>query len=152
MAIPQGRLSTTLVEGNFLAPDNLEKGGLTDYEMGPIDINDTTQGLLYQVWTATWDPNTANFGVVSDDGKVYSSIHNAVDVTHVSFCFDQNGRPTLAYVSESIPYLYWYDTQQSETTITPLDYTIRTPFLTLDDKRATQSQSNDILLFYKNMC
>jgi hypothetical protein len=47
-----------------------------------------------------------------------------------------------------LPFLYWYDTQQASTTTTALDYTVRNPFLTLDDKRATQPQSNDILLFY----
>ena len=148
MAIPQGRMSTTPVLGEYLPPEGVTPHPLTSYEVGPIDVEDTTEGLLYQTWRLSWDGITGDFTLKAEDTLEEYIIGNSFDVTHASFTFDQSGRVTFAWTNTTSSYFRWYDTQIGQTVIEDLGADVFTPTIYLDDKRPTQNTANDMLLFY----
>lgn len=148
MAIPQGRLSTELVEGAYREPENRKFYSLISYERGPIAIEDTSEGLLYQNWTMEWDADTGNFNLTGETTLVTTTVITVADVVSLSFTFDQNGRVTITYVTNVSSYLYWYDTALGSTVTADLGANVITPCIYLDDKRSMQSTASDMLLFY----
>jgi hypothetical protein len=75
-------------------------------------------------------------------------VHSVAGVTQLSFCFDQNGNTTIAYTQAAVAYLYWFDTLAGMYVTTASAEGAISPAVTLDDKRVTQTQSNDIILMY----
>lgn len=148
MAMPDNRLSTTPVIANYLIPEGVRPHPINSKERGPIAIEDTTEGLLYQNWDMIWDPNTGDFTVTPEDVGTPSIVANAAGVTYSSFTFDQAGRVSLTYVNNVSSYLIWYDTAVAQTVLTDLGADVRTPNIYLDDKRQTQNVVNDMLLIY----
>ena len=148
MAIPEGRMSTEVVEGTFGIPENRVFYALTSYEMGPIAIEDTTEGLLYQVWVLTYDPATGVITATPETTGPAVEIATISGLISLSFTFDQNGRITYVYTTAVSAYMYWYDTALGHTTTTDLGSDCITPAILLDDKRNTQSNANDMLLWY----
>jgi len=148
MAIPQGRLSTIPVQGLILEPEDRPYYGMISYERGPIGIEDMSQGLLYQNWTMTWDPNTFNLILTPETTGNPSIALNVPDITYFTFTFDQSGRVSIAYTTTTSSYLYWYDTALGYTTITDLGTDVSSPTINLDDKRGTQDTVNDMMLWY----
>ena len=148
MAIPEGRMSTEVVEGTFGIPENRVFYALTSYEIGPIAIEDTSEGLLYQVWVLTWEPTTGVITVTPETTGTPQVRETIPGLVSIAFTFDQSGRISYAYTTAVSSYLFWYDTALGMTTTTDLGSDCITPALYLDDKRATQSQANDMLLWY----
>ena len=150
MAIPDGRMSTTFVDAVYVSPDELHRALTTDYERGPVALNDSSEGVNYQKWTLTYDLGSGDFTVTPElVGAPVVGVINAANVTQCSFCFDQNGHVNIAYtVAYAQAYLYWYDSDLPAWTQDALDADVVSPHLTLDDKRATQTSANDILLWY----
>ena len=148
MAIPQGRMSTEVVEGAYAPPENRVFYALINYEKGPIAIEDVSAGLLYQNWTLTWNPANNELTAFPETTELPVVIVTVADLVSVSFTFDQNARISFAYTTEVSSYLYWYDTALGQTVTTDLGADAITPALFLDDKRKTQNQANDMLLWY----
>lgn len=148
MAIPQGRMSTVPVIGEYLPPEGVTPHPLTTYEAGPVDVEDTSEGLLYQTWRLTWDIGTGNFILRAETTLQEYIIGTSTLVSHASFTFDQSGRITFAWTNDVSSYLYWYDTQLAQTVTEDLGAAIFTPTIYLDDKRATQNVVSDMLLWY----
>ena len=146
--IPQERLSTTPVPGLLSPPEGRVFYALTCYEKGPKAIEDTSEGLLYQDWTVTWDAETHILTALPETTGIAVSIQTIADLVSLSFTFDQNGRISFAYTTPVSSYLYWFDTGLGYTVTTDLGADCITPSLYLDDKRATQSSSSDMLLWY----
>ncbi|GAI18079.1 unnamed protein product [marine sediment metagenome] len=147
MAIPQDRLSTVPVPDDYLPPNGDTNYLLEWHEGGPIAINDTSAGLNYQGWVMTYsDPD---FTLTPDTTGLPETVGLPVaGVTQLSFCFDQNGRASIAYTQGGVAYLYWFDTVAADFVTTASAEGAISPALTLDDKRVTQTQSSDMLLFY----
>lgn len=149
MSLPGDRLPNTAPPAPLLSPDSLgRQARIIDYERGGIALNDPSQGLDVQDWQARLvgneirvspAPYTTETVVVTEAG-----------ITELSLAFDQNMAPNIAYMALGQAKLYWYDTTLGAQTTTILDADVRSPFLTLDDKRpfATTIGSNDVLLFY----
>ena len=150
MSIPEDRMSTEVVEGDFLTPDNRTRAPLTiDYEAGPIALSNTSEGMYYQNWTLTWDAGTGNFVVTAETTLDTAIVITVPLVIQCSFAFDQNGHVNLAYtLSNGDAYLYWYDTDGAAWVQDLLDAGTTSPTLCLDDKRSTQTQYNDVMLWY----
>lgn len=148
MAIPEDRMSTTVVPADWLYPDNLERDWTTDYEAGPIALSDPTAGLKFQAWTLDWNSGTGDFVVTPHTQGNPTTIITVANVTQCSLAFDQNGRVAIAYTALGQAYLYWYDTDAAGFVTTALDADVVNPTLSLDDKRSTQTNANDILLWY----
>lgn len=153
VGIPDHKLSSQVLPGRFLVPDNLANHALTDYELGGIALNDPSEGLQVQTWTA-WlqgddvvvtapsygsDPPTVLFGL-TDVG--------ALAITEISLAFDQNMNPFIAYVKDGEAWFWWYDEGIPGTVHTQLPVGSVTPRCCMDDKRELMTASNDILLAY----
>ena len=146
MAIPQGRMSTVPEEGAFLPPEHRQRFAMVSVERGPVAIEDTTQGLVYQDWEMTWEAGW--LVVTADNTPVPIQILAATNVQFLNFTFDQSGRIVLTYVNTTSSYLYWFDTQLGQTVLTDLGVGAITPHISLDDKRVAENVVNDMLLWY----
>ena len=135
---------TQLDEASFLPPRNKPFSDTKSYELGGVAIGDTSEPFEYY-----W------FGFIQ--GKAiclqrYGTeptpiIAFAGNVTEMSFSFDQNMRPTIAYVENGLAKLYWYDASVSKNVLT-LYPNITNPRLSLDDKRKFNIGNSDIIFAY----
>lgn len=147
MAVPNERLSTVVHEAAFLSPDDLVSTLFVDYELGGVGLNDASEGQRYQIWTCQYDSNTSQFSV-SAPNTASTVIHTAAGVTDISFTFDNNMQPFIAYTQAGIAKYYWWDTNTASFVVTTLPTGSVTPRCCLDDKRETQTTANDIILSY----
>lgn len=72
-------------------------------------------------------------------------------MTEISFSFDANMQPTVAYVASGQAYLNWYDSIEATYVTTELADGVTTPRVSLDDKRFLGSnayQVSDVILAY----
>lgn len=143
--LPEGRLSTAKVPAPILGGRALKSSPKIDYEDGPIALNDPSEGLFYQIWTG----QIYGEGVfLFSDLVERQDILSALNITEMSFTFDQNGRPTVAYVQYGIAKIWWYDSTIESHTTTEIGSGVLSPKVILDDKRQTQTNSSDIILGY----
>ena len=153
MSMPQNTLSTESKPRQFVGARSLAITRILDYEDAGRAINDASQGLLYQRWRARlFEQGTADSVVVLDAPEVAPfELVRLPGITEISISFDQQMRPTLAYVQSGVSYLRWFDTVPGQYVTTTLGADIITPRVTMDDKRLTGSngyQSNDVILAY----
>lgn len=150
MSLPLNALSTPAYPAELLFPDNVSRTDRkVDYERGGIGLNDPSQGLNYQNWRLRIDGNQVLVSVEPYE-SVETLLFTAAGITEASLAFDQNMRPAVAYIQAGQAKLYWYDSFLAAQTTTTLAAGITSVYLTMDDKRsvATQTNTNDILLFY----
>lgn len=152
MALPgdELRADSTGLTGTLLSPEDISVNKRTSYELGGIDISDASQGLEVQVWKATQDSGNAIILTPLTSGSPYNLITLGGVASELSLAFDQNMRPSLAYVLAGQAYLYWYDSLPADFVTTALASDVRSPMLNHDDKRAfaVNGGTSDILLFY----
>lgn len=149
MSLPGDALAPAAVPGVLLAPDVLGRPSrIIDYERGGIALNDGTQGLNIQNWRARLVGTEIR--VAPEPYNVETVVLTLAGITELSLSFDQNMQPVIAYVQDGQTKLYWYSTALEAFTTTTLDVDVRSPFLSMDDKRrpASTINSNDVLLFY----
>lgn len=147
MGMWEDRLSTEVVDGVYIAPETEGRAGyLYDNEAGPIASGDTSGGMNNQEWILTY--NDPNFTLTPQTtGAPIAADITVVGAEQVTFCFDQNARPTIAYVKGGSGFLYWYDSDPARFVTT--EYVgIVSLMLSLDDKREMQNNVNDILFWY----
>lgn len=146
MALPENALSDSPVAATMLDPDGRARASLlVDYELGGADIGDPSQGLQVKAWEAR-----VSAGVIQtrpDGVGAWTDVTSDTGITEIALAFDQNMRPTVAYVAAGVAKLYWYDAvAASYVTTTYAGAT--SPVVTMDDKRPMQVGLNDVLLFY----
>ncbi len=151
--MPDNELSTTSVPASYAGARALSVTKTVDYEDGGKDIQDVTEGLLYQRWRARlFRAGTVDSYVMLDAPTVPEFIELELpNMTEVSFSFDQSMRPAIAFVQEGIAKLWWYDTIESSMVITEIGEGIITPRITYDDKRYLGSwgySTSDLILGY----
>jgi hypothetical protein len=149
--IPENRLSTQVIFDNLLTPDP-QPSLLISRELGGVGIQDPSQGLRVKVWTCTIIasglPLVPDQVTVESDDDPPVVLFSALGITEVCLAFDQNMRPFVAFVSQGIAKFYWYDSLIENTTITDLPAGSSSPRCTLDDTRALQDGTSDIILVY----
>lgn len=149
MSLPGNALSLSAPPAALLSPDSLgRKSRVEDYELGGIGLSDPSQGLQVQTWRARLVGNEVR--VAPEPYDTETVLFTAAGITELSLAFDQNMRPAIAFLQLGQAKLYWYDTGLPGVTTTTLAADVRSPFLSMDDKRApaTTLNLNDILLFY----
>jgi hypothetical protein len=150
MAIPEDRFSTEFVDGDWIPPeDRFRATLLTDYEGGPIAVTDTSQGLNYQPWSLSYQPG----GIIRLTPETTGVPYDVLTVpgcSQISFCFDQNGRPSVTYIIGANCFLYWYDSYLGSFTTDEFPG-IFSAMLSMDDKRSKQNGTNDILWWYTKL-
>jgi hypothetical protein len=145
MAIPEDRLSTEVVEAPFIPPEQEDRLSFKhDVEGGPIAIGNTSEGMNYQVWDLNYVAN--DIILTPRTSGLPSTIITVSGAQQISFCFDQNARPSIVYLTDSC-YLYWYDSVVANFVTT--EFTgVKSAMLSLDDKRIMQVGANDIIFWY----
>lgn len=144
--IPENRLSTTNLPAQYLYPDVLIPTKLVDYELGGVALNDASEGLRVKTWTGTTDGKNV---YLEADGVPKTKVFGVTGtISEISIAFDQNMRPFVAFVEDGQAKYYWYDSLVSDVAISDLSATARNPRACTDDKRETQTLSNDIILAY----
>lgn len=146
--IPENSLSAQPMDSVYLTPDNFGIGPLIDYEQGGIALNDASQGLNVRPWSCFIGENGSDVVLqAEDDPPVTIFTQNGIEA--LSFCFDQNMRPCVAYVIGVTVYLRWFDSVPSAYVTTNFGSAIRDPRVCLDDKRDTQfALKSDIIFAY----
>jgi hypothetical protein len=149
MAIPEGRLATDWdsTAGGYAVPEDRRFYAFVNYERGPIDIEDPGQGINYQNWTFSWDSGTGDVTATPETTGSPQVVHNIPACSLISCTFDQNGRVSIAYINGNA-YLWWYDSVPATKVTTDLGSDIRGITLYMDDKRTTQLNKDDMLLWY----
>jgi len=144
--MPADTLSTSPVPAVFTGPRAMPVQNLVDFEYGGIGIQDPSRGLMYQVWRCRVIGNSL---ILDAPNTPAFSIHDgAAPLTEVSLAFDQNMRPTIAFVEGGRAKLLWYDSAIPGETVTELAAGVITPRVALDDKRQSQLGISDIILAY----
>lgn len=151
--MPGDTLSTAQVPSRFFGARSGATSKTVDYEDGGVAIQDPSAGLLYQRWRARlFNSGEDNSFVMLDAREVPEFVWLAVPrMTEISFSFDANMQPVVAYVADGLAYLNWYDSALPGYTTTALAVDVKTPRVTLDDKRFLGSegyQRSDVILAY----
>lgn len=147
MSLPEDRLSYTPVPSVLLSPDDIGRPTrVEDYEQGGSALNDAAAGLQVQNWRLRLLGTEIRIAPAPYD--VETTLITAAGISQCSFAFDQNMNPAVAYVQSNQAKLYWFDSVPSAMVTTVLAADVRSPFLTMDDKREHTNTRNDVLLFY----
>lgn len=146
-------LFTEQTGGSFLPPDDVVTGlDLVCLEEGGIAISDSSQGIRGSTWQSSYAPLSGNIILTNTDTSIpYTIITGEMNVESLSFAFDSNMRPSIAWVnSTGVAKHYWYDTVTEDYVTTTLPAGSVSPKLCHDDKRpfAVTGNKSDILLFY----
>lgn len=150
--LPDNVLSSMKIESIFLSPDNRKRNNRRiDFELGPVALYNTTQGVMYQIWKAWTEDNNTKIYISPEDNLANSQLlitePEGSNISEVSLTFDQLARPQLAYMVNGLAKLWWYDSSTSSQTLTEYPG-ITSPVITLDDKRSTSNAVNDIIFAY----
>lgn len=149
--LPDKVLSSTVIPGNYLPPDGQLYSRVRDYELGGIALQDPSQGSMYQVWECNLyiDPETL-VGTVTLQAPTVPEFTVWVrpGVTDISFTFDQNMNPFIAFLEAGVAKYWWFDVLVNEQIFSDLPAGSTAPVATLDDKRRTQTGASDIILAY----
>lgn len=118
-----------------------------DHEDGPVDYQDPSQGQRYQQWRAYLKESAI---YIEADNRAPEQLLASPGntITDISIAFDWNGNLHYAWVDQGVARMYWYDTQAADYATMQLPAGVRTPKMTLDDKRPRQSGRADIILAY----
>lgn len=144
--LPQDVLSSDPVSAAFMGGRALPIKNEVDYETGGANIQDPSRGLMVQIWRARI-LNSMSDIVVDAESVAPLTLVSGTNISEVSLTFDNSMRPVIAYVEDGTAKLNWYDTQQSMQ-VTSSFPGIVTPRVSLDDKRALQSQISDVIFAY----
>ncbi len=133
------------VVSKFKGADALPFTPSVDYEDGPIHIQDTSEGLQYQIWRARIVADTV---YITSATLAETPVMTVRGIEEISLAFDQNGRHLLTYLVNEGVWLYWYDPILQRYAHLLIEVGAISPRITLDDKRTLQRSSSEIILAY----
>lgn len=142
--IPGERFSTETIRGQLLNPWSRDRK--VSYHWGPVQVQDTSEGLLAKLWTLRAEDGRAVLSASGVDDVTL--VERESDIHSVTLAFDQNARPCVCFEGEGGAFLFWYDPLQGENVIDPIDEGAVTPRITLDDARQFNIGNSDIILGY----
>lgn len=140
---PGNLISSTPAPSDFVVPKKVEP--LVDRHFGGIGLNDTSEGLLYQIWEMRYINN--RFIAIDEQGN-QEEVHSVQGVTEFSFSFDQNMQVNIAYVLGGAVFFWRFDSQAGDYLTSNYGSSCRSPRVRMDDGRASQLAANDVTLCY----
>ncbi len=146
LPLPEPLLIDGGVTTPFLYPRSKNYPLTESWENGGVALSDPSEDLTKYVWQAWTDG--ISIKVKRDDLDTHHVVLMDSNITEVDLTFDQNMRPCIAYVANGISKLYWYDTQQAKQVIDSYPL-IRSPRVSLDDKRRFNVANSDIIFAYQ---
>jgi hypothetical protein len=142
--------STPFVPGNYINRVKTAVDLLVGWEMGGLQLQDPTGGLLQQLWTVVC-ADGQNIFVTAPNQPTPILIVTDFNVTEVDLAFDQNMFPFVTYQANGLTKFYWYDPTVPGFVVSTLLTLAQSPRCTLDDKRAFDISNSDIQLLYINL-
>lgn len=146
--LPNDALSVSAVVAPFLGSRGMIVSKKVDYNDGPVAIQDTSEGLLYQTWTMLVVGDRVT---ISAPNTPEITLFEAPGITEASFTFDQNARYLVVFVQNSECKMFWFDSSIVAYTITNYGTTYTSPRIDLDDKRrlaTLEHSTNDVIFAY----
>jgi hypothetical protein len=143
---PDSQPASSAVRAEFLSPDDYPRVKTVDREQGGIALNDPSGGLNVHVWRV--NAEAGGIRLTNEDTAFTTILLPGIVATEVALAFDQNMRPTIAYVSDGTAYLYWFDALAGAPVTTSIGSGVTQPMLSLDDKRPELLDTSDIILAY----
>ncbi|MEF9958300.1 MAG: hypothetical protein RR767_14045 [Acinetobacter sp.] len=140
--MPNNALSGEAINSSFYTPNR--SNPLIDYEYGGIAIGDVSQGMQAKLWKCFYE----NKAIKISSDQYTETLFSGIDIDALSFSFDQNMRPILVFNSQKHCYLWWYDAQTGNQTLTDFGLNISFPQLALDERRYSQSANSDVIFSY----
>lgn len=140
--LPNNAPSSQPVTAEFFTP--LRNYELIDFELGGVDIQDTSQGLFVKTWKCFYENEQIK---ITNGDSVYSLI-SVGNVTALGLAFDFNMRPQITYAADGKTYLWWYDPSASKQITTEFGEGYISPQLSLDEHRLINSANADIIFAY----
>lgn len=145
--IPQQRIQPLATGVAFLgAKASADIGPLLDREDGGIALQDPSEGLLYQAWSARIVGGTQIVITPASGGDTIWITGS--EITECSLAFDQNMTPVIAYVEAGIAKLNWFDVTVNMQVTNVYDDTYKNPRVSLDDKHKLASSTSDVIIAY----
>lgn len=133
---------------SFLPPKGEESLISESLESGGVALNDPSEEFTYS-WMGYVEGGEVLVKRVDDELTPATPLFTVSgEVTELSLTFDQNMRPTVAYVEEGVSKLFWYDTSEEKSVTTTFD--VKNPRVSLDDKRRFNIVNSDIIFAYIN--
>lgn len=144
--ITEESLSTYSVPSQLIGSKKHRIDNLKDYEDGGVSLNDASLGLLYQQWIM-WVSDNIIY-LKSNISETPIIVYSGIDITYITFTFDQNMNLIYLYKDSNIWNFVWFDSQTENTITTSFENNYHSFQLILDDKREGAESTNDVLLFY----
>ena len=142
--LPKNTTSAIAMSALYLPPDDRVTTPFTDYELGGVALSDASKGLMARNWTCWVDQYNAWLQM---DGAAPILLFQELDLTEISFTFNQNMRWCVTYIQAGVMKLKWWDSLVNAYATTSF-FAARTPKVALDDKRYTQLGKSDMILAY----
>lgn len=141
--LPNDSWSSTPQPSELLPPHDSDRiDPLVAQDMGPIAVNDVTQGLRARLWTATCDGSS-----VTLDG--HGALFSDTAITQISLTFDQAGKPFVAYAAGGMVKIWWFDPIAGDNVTTEIA-TGDQPFAHLDERRPELVSISDVIIVYRS--
>lgn len=134
----------------YLQYSGVESTLTTDYELGGVALSDASQGQQIRIWKARISEG-GKYILLGAEGIPEILKYEAASfgtLTEVSLAFDQNMKPTIAFVEAGQAKFLWYDSDVEAEVITTLATDVRNPRISLDEKRPDFGTTNDVILSY----
>ena len=150
--LPDNELSTLAVVRGYNDPVKRPGDFLTDWERGGIGLNDSSTGMLVQLWTLQVlkdvDAPPLLRVVVSSPIVPETLLFTGNDITEASLSFDQNMNPFVAFVQAGQAKIYWYDPVVPGQVTTDLAADVVSPRCCIDQKDPLDIANSDNILAY----
>ena len=147
--IPQHRLSSELVEGEFLFPDFIPSDPLEGFELGGIALQDTSLGLRHQVWRAFYDGSGVFLTAESLEEPIL--LFTEPGIVDLDLAFDQTMNWNICYTKDvegqMVSEFRWFDPTIQDYRIEEYPGALNLK-VTLDDKRSLAATTSDVILTY----
>jgi hypothetical protein len=143
--LPSNAPATFPIPGLFMSPDDRIPSNLRDYERGGVATGDPSFGLDVQDWQCWYESLEVRLAPADGAREI---LFTRAGVNHLSFSFDQNMRPVVAFTQDATTYLWWYDGTVPGFVFTDFGTDIITPRVGMDDRRAAASSTSDVIFAY----
>lgn len=151
MTIPNMKLTIDPIPAPFAIPEEMLSFGKVRYSKGGIGVQDTSMGLMYQLWRA----ELRNDGVYlsAPNTPIFKSL-SVDDYLAFDFTFDQNMNPAYALTRpDDSKYVWWYNAVNGRYEAVELGSDVTDVRIILDDKRQSNIRNSDVMVFYiKDTC
>lgn len=149
--LPGNILSTTIIPGGFIPPDNKYVDKIVDWELGGVALSDGSLGLEFQFWQANlYIDQLTGIGTVTVQAPTFPEtvLFALSGITEISLTFDQNMHPFVAFMQAGQARYWWFDPTIPGQVFANLPVGVRSPKVSLDDKRPQAIPDSDILMGY----